>query len=184
MKSFIFVSFAFLGVAFYQLSGGADFVPELRQNPDLADASTADLLEQSAPELVARAAPPAAETLAPQTLASASLANTITAPHAPQEQAILASLATPFEETVQEAEVELASLAIPLTPAADLREVAGNRVNMRTGPSTDYAVIETLVRGTLLQVLETDANGWAHIRMEQSGVEGWMAERLLSPVNG
>lgn len=69
--------------------------------------------------------------------------------------------------------------ATPL-PSADLRVVAGSRVNMRAGPGTDFDVLETLDQGTRTEVLEVDASGWARIRVVESGLEGWIAERLLA----
>jgi len=50
---------------------------------------------------------------------------------------------------------------------------------MRMGPSTDFEVITTLDGGTKLEVLSVDADGWANVSTER-GIEGWMAERLLT----
>lgn len=41
MKSFIFVSFAFLAFAFYEMSGGADFQPPVAPTPPMAESQTA-----------------------------------------------------------------------------------------------------------------------------------------------
>ncbi len=65
-------------------------------------------------------------------------------------------------------------------PLYDIRAVAGDWVNMRSGPSTDFRVLDTLPRGTEAEVLEVDADGWARIRLMGNGQEGWMAERLLT----
>ena len=62
----------------------------------------------------------------------------------------------------------------------DVRSVSGDWVNMRSGPSTNYDVLDTLPRGTQAEVMEVDADGWARIRVTNTGQEGWMAERLLS----
>jgi len=65
-------------------------------------------------------------------------------------------------------------------PAADIRQVAGTRVNMRQGPGTNFAVMDTLDGGTEVEVLEVSDNGWARLRIAETGEIGWMAERLLT----
>ncbi len=91
-----------------------------------------------------------------------------------------------------QAEVEapaFVSLAAPSSPAEpavlagpqpDLRAVGGARVNMRSGPGTGFGVITTLSSGTPLEVIDTNASGWAKVRTIERGLEGWMAERLLT----
>ena len=68
----------------------------------------------------------------------------------------------------------------PPTVLPDRRTVAAARVNIRSGPSTDYAVLATLSRGSKAEVLEVNLDGWARVLIYQTGEEGWMAERLLS----
>ncbi len=65
-------------------------------------------------------------------------------------------------------------------PQLDIRQVAGSRVNMRMGPGTGFDVITTLESGTKLEVLEVNADGWANVSTVDRGLEGWMAERLLT----
>lgn len=91
------------------------------------------------------------------------------------EPAIQSEPQPPSEPIVIEAALPAASDGV------DLRQVAGDRVNMRAGPGTGYRVMQTLVQGTLMEVLQVDAAGWARVRVGPSGVEGWMAERLLAP---
>lgn len=75
---------------------------------------------------------------------------------------------------------EIVEVAAPVVePKLDIREVAGSRVNMRMGPGTGFEVITTLDGGTKLEVLSVDAEGWANVSTER-GIEGWMAERLLT----
>ena len=64
--------------------------------------------------------------------------------------------------------------------SGDLRQVAGTRVNMRSGPGTEFGVVTTLSRGADVEVFEVNASGWARLRNVATGQEGWMAERLLS----
>ena len=58
MKSFIFVSFAFLAFAFYEMSGGADFQPPVAPTPPAAETQTA-----TAPAPIAKTQPVKAATL-------------------------------------------------------------------------------------------------------------------------
>lgn len=56
------------------------------------------------------------------------------------------------------------------------------RVNVRSGPGLSAPVIDSLARGEeVLVVAERD--GWARIRIEGDGIEGWVSRRLLRPAN-
>ena len=48
----------------------------------------------------------------------------------------------------------------------------GARVNLRTGPSLDYAIIETVAKGTILQVVGGHKR-W--LKIDRHGREAWMA---------
>ena len=61
-----------------------------------------------------------------------------------------------------------------------IREVAARAVNMREGPDTSYAVIDTLPQGTQTEIIEADNTGWVRVRILNTGQIGWMAERLLT----
>lgn len=87
--------------------------------------------------------------------------------------------------------VETQPLGAPITPVPEkslqsienimeFRFVAGNRVNLREGPGTNHAVVDTLARGTSAELVASNDNGWAQIRLTETGQTGWMAERLLS----
>lgn len=161
MKTYVWVTFGFLGWGFYQMSGGADFVPE---QPQVAE------VVETAPDMVTRAQT--------TSLLSVSTSNVQTAPEAaPVEEIIELTVDVVPAPPLEPAVVEIAAPAIE-TPA-DIREVASSRVNMRMGPSTDYDVITTLNAGTKLEVLSVDAAGWANVSTDV-GLEGWMAERLLT----
>ncbi|SLN28978.1 SH3 domain-containing protein [Pseudooctadecabacter jejudonensis] len=173
MKTYVWVSFAFMGWAYYEVSGGADFQPVER------DVIVAEAAVEAAPE-VTRAAPE---------LLSVSTSN-ITSVEAPEAQVITASVQEPAPVTRAEPVVEIAAAPTPAPEPApeqtpvdvvtDIREVAGNRVNMRSGPGTNFDVIVTLNGGTALEVIEIDESGWANVATLDRGVEGWMAERLLT----
>lgn len=166
VKTYVWVSFAFMGWAYYELSGGSDFVP---QQPVVAEVE-----EAQSPEIVARAD-------SDITLISVSTSNVAPAPveSAPVAEPVVAATS----DIVEEPQVELASLVAP-EPQIDLRAVGSSRVNMRMGPSTDFDVITTLNSGTELEVIDVTADGWANVRTVDRGIEGWMAERLLTDPRG
>jgi hypothetical protein len=58
--------------------------------------------------------------------------------------------------------------------------VSGGRVNLRSGPGTDAAVVATLTRGTLAEPTGEARDGWQRVRVASMGVDGWIAGRFLS----
>jgi hypothetical protein len=68
-------------------------------------------------------------------------------------------------------------------PELPIVEVTGTSVNLRAGPSTGEAVLDALVRGEQVELIAALDNGWAQIRTVETGVEGYMAGRFLSPAN-
>ena len=66
--------------------------------------------------------------------------------------------------------------------AADLRVVTASAVNVRSGPSTSFAVLDRVVNGEITEVIEVAEAGWVKIRIEGDGVEGYMAARFLKPM--
>lgn len=181
MGKFIAFTFLILGVAFYEMSGGAEFEPELRgpvavAQTDLAPAENEvfepEVTRSESVSLIAVSAP-VAEPEAEPVAAPVAYAGPL-----PAGQVVITPAAAVAEPIAAPVEEEVVTEAA--APAADLRSVAGDWVNMRSGPSTDFAVLDTLPRGTEAEVLEVDADGWARIRLMSNGVEGWMAERLLT----
>jgi hypothetical protein len=68
----------------------------------------------------------------------------------------------------------------PLAADGPVLYVTGDRVNMRTGPSTGDRVVTSLVRGTAVQALGTQDAEWVNIR-DAGGRTGYVAGRFLSP---
>ena len=171
MTRFVLLSFAFLGWAFYEVSGGQDFAPAppARISAQIATpepeppALTEDSIDIS--EALAADSQPAPEPL-PIALVSAP---------APTPEAERIALTPSPEELEQAAAYE--------APPADIREVRGNRVNMRSGPGTGYSVLVTLTRGEAVEVLRESENGWAKLRVVETGRIGWMSARLLGDAN-
>ena len=93
----------------------------------------------------------------------------------------LAETETPvIEPEVVQASLEVAPTVAEVAVELDLREVSGKRVDMRAGPSTNDAVLDKLVRGTQIEVLDVNADGWARLRVLDTDQIGWMAERFLA----
>lgn len=69
----------------------------------------------------------------------------------------------------------------PGPAAADQTRYITDRlqVTVRTGPDLGNKIIAMATSGEKVAVLETNASGWAKIRLE-NGKEGWMLDRFLS----
>jgi uncharacterized protein YgiM (DUF1202 family) len=150
-----------MGWVYYEMSGGADFVPAERQ---------VAVVELEAPEIVTRA-----DTTS---LMSVSSSNTVAQPEVSDEE-ILRAVAQAVALNAVEPDV-IAVVEAVVEPKLDIREVAGSRVNLRMGPGTGFDVITTLDGGTKIEVLTVDEDGWANVSTVDRGMEGWMAKRLLS----
>ena len=68
-------------------------------------------------------------------------------------------------------------------PVTSIRRVNGSRVNLRMGPGTDFGVVSSLTRDTAVEILSDDGTGWVELRDIETGLTGWMADRLLTPAN-
>ena len=79
--------------------------------------------------------------------------------------------------TVAEPAVQAAA-----TPAGDLRYVSGRSVNVRSGPSTNDAVVDKVSRGDAVTVVSVEDNGWARIRVEGDGIDGYMSTDFLTEI--
>lgn len=108
----------------------------------------------------------------------------------PQADAVAAAvdeaLAEVLGETAEVAPVprpepEPATQSPDATPV--LFQVDGDRVNFRAGPSTDNAILDTLTRGETLELIEEAPDGWAHLRVVATGLEGYMSGDFLTPAN-
>ena len=186
MGRFIVLSFLIMGWAFYELSGGSDFVPESRT---LATAGS-----EASPEIATRAETVTLASLeeVPEGTAGQGLTlplvqqdAAITLPEGAADDitaAVAAVVTEPEPAPLPEPEIAPAAAVAPGT--LDLRQVAGDRVNMRDGPGTGYGVVDTLTQGTQAEVLEFDGTGWVRIRVLDTDQTGWVAERLLAVVSG
>lgn len=191
MNKYIAVAVAFMGVWFYELSGGSDFEPGEHSLVIFAAPKPTEPQKPQGIGLVARA-----ETTVPLTEVLPARAPVPKEPRPSitsevTEGLSLVKLTTPAPEPTPELEVEPETPEVieivqepePQTPAPDLRFVDGDRVNMRGGPGTDYAVVGKLVRNDMVEVLKDEGNGWLHLRDIATGQEGWMADWLVTASN-
>ncbi len=74
-------------------------------------------------------------------------------------------------------------VATPAPVPAEIWAVVNARsINVRSGPSTNDAVIGRLVDGEAVLVVSYDTlvQGWNLVRIEGDGIEGYVASRLLT----
>ncbi len=72
--------------------------------------------------------------------------------------------------------------ADPAPDGPQIWRVVTNRLNVRSGPSTGHDIVDRIARGDEALVLSDPDAEWVQIRIEGDGVEGWVARRLLAPV--
>lgn len=205
---FVIISFAVLGFAFWELSGGADFEPRgLRPaKPERVAAQPAakpePLVQVEPAKLVAKvsltpytpgptpvekAAPTSQEQLERLARARASLNKGLTLFDDDAAQGGTLTLASLeggiLALGVEPGEPEPESTPQTFTydrPAPDLREITGSRVNMRDGPGTLYPVISRLTLGHKVEVLDDSGTGWLRLRVLPEQQIGWIAASLVS----
>ncbi|WP_292285205.1 SH3 domain-containing protein [Marivita sp.] len=182
MNKYIWVAFAFMGVGFYEMSGGSDFQPGETTVEVFADPRQAPEQARPEPSRVARADTTATRLteIAPIRVVatpSGTGAKPTSAPDSPEPDR------ETLVDTAPEPEVPADTQAVLEEAAPDLRFVDGDRVNMRGGPGTDYAVIGKLQRNDMVEVIEDEGDGWLRLRETLTGNEGWIADWLVTASN-
>jgi uncharacterized protein YgiM (DUF1202 family) len=71
----------------------------------------------------------------------------------------------------------------PEPETAPVWYVNAKQLNVREGPSTDFAVVEKLVAGEAALIVSDPTAEWVKIRIEGDGVEGYVAARFLTATN-
>ncbi|MGJ8604501.1 MAG: SH3 domain-containing protein [Marivita sp.] len=173
MNKYVVISFVVMGVMFYELSGGSDFEPGSNSIVVFADPKLVVTSPEAAPATVARDATNAAD------LTEIAPARALIEPDVQTPAVDLIS------KEVEAAVVVAASLTenVPADAQPDLRFVDGDRVNMRGGPGTGYAVVGRLVRNDMVEIIMDEGNGWLHLRDTATGDEGWIADFLVTASN-
>lgn len=184
VKRFILLTLIVLAWAFWELSGGTSFEPAVAPDVVVSDASdVAAPVPPAEPQRPAVTPPqPATPDVQPVAAPTPEPARPVEpTPQARPEQA-------PASEPVAEPVAEPAPAPTPAPQAnnglaaLDMRSVDATRVNLRSGPSTDYRVLDTISQGTIVEVLEIDTSPeepWVRLMVVATGLEGWMAERFL-----
>ncbi len=186
MKLYVPATFAFLFVAFYQLSGGSDYAPR--------DGSLQAEAQKQRETRVAEArtvATPVASTKnraeageAVVTRASLDLNTIATSAPAKAEVAEL-----PKVQPIARVRLLTNAVAAPVTvrarpqmapKAKDVPTILKSRVNMRMGPGTFFNVLTKVDQGMEVEVLQEPGNGWMKLRIVETGKLGWMSASLVS----
>ena len=181
---------------FYEVSGGADFTPRERVVVSQAPWVLREQAEQAALQApMAETAPVVAVTATPLSPATPTPAatpvqvalQTEEVPVAEEEAVITAAAVAPAETSDEVIEVAFTPttrakalrLSPPVAAPAEVLLVSGSRVNMRAGPGTNHAVLETLLLGTRVEKVSAADNGWMEIRLVNGGSIGWMSADFL-----
>ena len=207
MGKFILVTFGFMGWAFYEMSGGADFEPA---SVRLAEASPVTQKDLSVPEsgISIQSVTPNVTGAVVKDDSKLRIDNAVmrsdvdltqisqakdTRPD-PAFEPQKASFNQPQPAEAQETEIVMQSLivtdepvqatnaSLQTQPAGDVRIVSGTRVNVRGGPGTNFDVVSQVIEGDAVEVLDDNGDGWVRMRSVDGGPEGWIADFLL--VNG
>lgn len=102
-------------------------------------------------------------------------------------------IASPLDGIPLEENVPLDDMTLEMLPLeegsadvvdpADIRLVSGNVVNLREGPGTTYVPVDQLSKGTEVEVLYDQGDGWVELRVVESGQIGWIADWLITTAN-
>lgn len=184
MWRLIFVSFLGLGFAFYQLSGGSDFEPaELTAQTKLKSQSEQDVIDpfraadQTSNQfaLLDKAVVPKQFPVAIEQSEDV-VARTLWDVSGLEGDSIALGSVQP--ELVS---LDLAELPVTVSEVDDtVRQVTGNRVNLRNGPGTEYNVLSKLTRGEQVAILQDPGNGWLKLRVLETNRVGWLAASLVN----
>jgi len=203
MWRFILSSFFFLGLSFYEMSGGADYRPSA--NSIQARAVLDNQRPRARPlrvNVIALAQP---DTGLPETGTAPAITSlrdlalrmdrpdTVVLPAAKEPSAPLPTVVnltfptislapTPLFETTAAADQAPHSQREDGFSAAmpDLRRVVATSVNLRAGPGTQFGRLARLTNGTAVSVLRDPGDGWVKVRLAETGRIGWLSERLLT----
>lgn len=202
MIRFILIAstFGVLSLAWYQMSGGADFEPGTQTAglpslsfPESSDAPEVARAGIGAAELASVASAPKtrAADKAPEPRLDVTLAAAAGAPKPEVEAGKAVEVAaldtrndaSPADEGASVERVVFGAAAAPqaetVSPAEDLRRVTGSVVNVRNGPGTGYSVVNQLRRGDAVEVLADPGDGWVKLQAVDTRRIGWMSARFL-----
>lgn len=111
---------------------------------------------------------------APAQSAQSTTQGAVTIAFSPSAQVV--SKPTPAPKPVEATPVA----AKPASQDGQVMFVSGRSVNVRGGPSTQDSVVGRVTRGEAVMVVWVEDNGWARIRVEGDGIDGYMSMDFLS----
>lgn len=193
MWRFILVTFGFLALSFYELSGGADYKPSdgslqhvIAENR-AAKVQRNTVLAQAKPQPEAPRQPRVAEKAndgeRAVILAAADTDTRAPSDIPPKPEVVALSQPVIDVDKADELTARAENIIQPreeTKPRGDIREVTGSYVNLRNGPGTSYPRVGGLERGDVVTVLSDDGSGWVKLRVVESGRVAYIADFLLS----
>lgn len=152
----ILLCFGFLAFAFYELSGGDEFVAE-----SWPDGSELILIAryEPAPEPVLEDNQQAVEVAVTKAITSDAVISTV-------------ALSTAVDDALK------AEVILPAAPPEVIKVITGSVVNIRGGPGTVFGVVTKLNAGDEVKVIDDLGRGWVQIRTTENRI-GWVADFLL-----
>jgi hypothetical protein len=175
VSRFIVLSFAFLAWAFYEVSGGQDFQPRM----SAAIAATEDTQQR---HLKAQSQSLAKISSTRQTVDSQKETNLIVTRMIVADEISVGRGITSYSMTdaaIPNGRKLVFSLSTPDT-SPQIRRIRANNVNMRTGPGTQFVVLDTLPADSRVKLLDDSVRGWVKLRSLDSGRVGWIQKRFIS----
>ena len=169
-----------IGIGVAMLVGGRDLTPD-----EMAELGIEPRIEvaRATPEPLLVAAPALAEepqapddlaTPVPDVVDVAAGTDTLATPAEPVEVAAVEPEPEPAAEPPTVADEIAAALS-----DAQVWYVNAEQVNVREGPSTDFAKIGKVAFGDAIEILSDPEGEWVKIRIQGDGVEGYIARRFL-----
>lgn len=95
-------------------------------------------------------------------------------------EAVSAQAPAPDQKALQVSEPDATEVEPGQPPAERIWYVTASNVNVRAGPGTTHEVLGRLSRGEAATVVWADDTGWARIRIEGDGIEGYVFLDFLS----
>lgn len=174
MNRFIVLSFAFLGWAFFEISGGTDFQPRFSAAIAATDPPTSITSAQI------RAAQPTEAVV--ETASATQETSLIVTRMIVADRPVIEPGVTSYSISSKDISNDkrlVFSLGNSVS-SADIRRIRADNVNVRTGPGTKFVVVDKLALDSRVILLDGSVDGWVKLRSLDSGRVGWTLRRFLS----
>lgn len=180
-RSYIIVTFALLFWLYYVASGGGAFEPEAWPEAPVARVAPAPAPEPEPMEPAETSLPSEEPDASPAPDQAAILGALSEATPSPDLSGANLDSAFSFTEPVAPLEIAPEAIAAAPAPAVEMVKISGSRVNIRSGPGTENAVVLTLDGGTVIEALSITDSGWIEIRLPDGAGIGWVSATLVEP---